>query len=398
KFLQQAGKRTPVFVRFSTVVGSRGSADTVRDVRGFATKFYTEEGIYDLVGNNLPVFFVQDAGKFPDLIHAAKPEQDDEIPQAATAHDTFWDFASLTPEITHMLMWVMSDRAIPRSHRMMEGFGVNTFRLVNAEGVARFVKFHWKPKLGVHSVIWDESQKLAGKNPDYHRLDLWQAIERGDYPEWDLAIQVIEEADEHKFPFDVLDPTKVWPEQLVPLQRVGRLVLDRNPDNFFAETEQVAFCPTHLVPGIDFTDDPLLQGRLFSYLDTQLSRLGSPNFHELPINRPKNDIDNNQRAGHMRHQIDKGPVAYSPSSLAKGCPFHAGARGFNTFPSELAGKVAKVRARSPSFADHFGQATMFWRNQSDPEKRHIIDAFNFELGKVDSKLVKQRMVDLLTQG
>lgn len=397
KFLQEPGKKTPVFVRFSTVAGSRGSADTVRDVRGFATKFYTEEGVYDLVGNNIPIFFIQDAVKFPDMIHAVKPEQDNEIPQAASAHKTFWDFASLTPEMTHMLMWIMSDRAIPRSLRMMEGFGVNTFRLVNAEGVARFVKFHWKPKLGVHSVIWDESQKLAGKNSDYHRLDLWEAIERGDYPEWDLAIQVIEEKDEHKFPFDVLDPTKVWPEQLVPLKRVGRLVLDRNPDNFFAETEQVAFCPSHVVPGIDFSDDPLLQGRLFSYLDTQLSRLGSPNFHELPINSPKNDIDNNQREGHMRHRIDKGPVAYSPNSLAKGCPFQAGAKGFNTFPSSFSAAVAKVRARSPSFADHFGQATMFWRNQSEPEKRHIIDAFTFELGKVDSKMVRKRMVDLLTQ-
>jgi catalase len=395
RFLQKVGQRTPVFVRFSTVLGSRGSTDLARDVRGFATKFYTEEGIFDLVGNNIPVFFIQDAVKFPDFVHAAKPEQDNEIPQAASAHDTFWDFVSLTPEISHMLMWAMSDRAIPRSLRMMEGFGVNTFRLIDPDGKARFVKFHWKPKLGVHSVVWDEAQKLSGKNSDYHRLDLWQAIERKQYPEWDLAIQVLEEEDADKFPFDVLDATKIWPEEMVPLQRVGRLVLDRNPDNFFAETEQVAFCPSHVVPGIDFSDDPLLQGRLFSYLDTQLKRLGSPNFTELPINRPQSPVANNTREGHMRHRVDKGPVAYSPNSLAKGCPFHAGVMGFNTTPQQVAGP--KVRQRSPSFGDHFGQAEMFWLNQSEAEKRHIVDAFSFELGMVRSKKVRKRVLDLLAQ-
>ncbi len=395
KFLQKVGQKTKVFVRFSTVIGERGSTDLPRDVRGFATKFYTEDGIFDLVGNNIPVFFIQDAVKFPDLIHAAKPEQDKAIPQAATAHDTFWDFASLTPEITHMLLWAMSDRAIPRSLRMIEGFGVNTFRLVDAKGQARFVKFHWKPRLGTHAVVWDEAQKIGGKNPDYHRLDLWQAIERKQFPEWDMAIQVIEEKDEASFPFDVLDATKVWPEQLVPLQKVGRLVLDRNPDNFFDETEQVAFCPSHVVPGIDFSDDPLLQGRLFSYLDTQLNRFQSPNFHELPINRPVSAVDNNQREGFMRHALDKGPVAYSPNSLAKGCPFHAGVRGFNTYPEKI--DASKVRARHPRFGDHFGQAELFWRNQTDPEKRHIISAFSFELSKVQSVSVRKRMLDLLSQ-
>ncbi|MCY1055274.1 catalase [Nannocystis sp. SCPEA4] len=395
KFLQKVGEKTKVFVRFSTVAGSRGSMDTARDVRGFAVKFYTEEGIFDLVGNNIPVFFIQDAIKFPDVIHAVKPEPHNEIPQAASAHDTFWDFVSLTPESTHMLMWVMSDRAIPRSLRMIEGFGVNTYRFVDAEGKATFVKFHWKPKLGVHSVVWDESQKLGGKNPDYHRLDLWQAIERKQYPEWEFAIQLIEEKDEHKFPFDVLDATKIWPEELVPLERVGRLVLDRNPDNFFAETEQVAFCPSHMVPGIDFSDDPLLQGRLFSYLDTQLSRLGSPNFHELPINRAQSPVDNNQRDAHMRYTIDKSRTSYSPNSLGKGCPFHAGAKGFNTYAEKIDAK--KVRERSKSFADHFGQAEMFWRNMSGPEKQHIIDAYSFELGMVETEMVRKRMVDILAQ-
>ncbi|MFZ6180572.1 catalase [Nannocystis pusilla] len=395
KFLRKVGQKTKVFVRFSTVAGSRGSSDLARDVRGFAVKFYTEDGIFDLVGNNIPVFFIQDAIKFPDVIHAVKPEQDNEIPQAASAHDTFWDFASLTPESAHMLMWVMSDRAIPRSLRMIEGFGVNTYRLIDEDGKAHFVKFHWKPKLGIHSVVWDEAQKIGGKNPDYHRLDLWQAIERGQYPEWEFAIQTIPEGEEGQFPFDVLDATKVWPEQLVPLQKVGRLVLDRNPDNFFAETEQVAFCPSHMVPGIDFSEDPLLQGRLFSYLDTQLSRLGSPNFHELPINRPDNAIVNNQRDGHMRHMVNKGPVAYSPNSLAKGCPFHAGAKGFNTHPVKVEGK--KVRERSPRFGDHFGQAELFWRNQSEPEKQHIVDAFSFELSMVNTVAVRKRMVDVLTQ-
>ncbi len=308
-FLQDPEQRTPVFVRFSTVAGSRGSADTVRDVRGFAVKFYTAEGNYDLVGNNIPVFFIQDAMKFPDLIHAVKPEPHHEMPQAASAHDTFWDFASLMPESTHMLMWAMSDRAIPRSYRMMEGFGVHTFRLVNAGGDAVFVKFHWKPKLGVHGLAWDEAQKIAGMDPDFHRRDLWEAIERGEFPEWELGLQIIDEGKADQLGFDILDPTKLVPEEMVPVQRVGKLVLDRNPDNFFAETEQVAFHPGHIVPGIDFTNDPLLQGRLFSYTDTQLSRLGGPNFHEIPINAPIAPVHNNQRDGMHRQAIHRGKVA-----------------------------------------------------------------------------------------
>ncbi|MGZ8543487.1 MAG: catalase, partial [Kaistella sp.] len=300
KFLQDPAIKTPVFVRFSTVVGSRGSADTVRDVRGFAVKFYTEEGNYDLVGNNIPVFFIQDAIKFPDLVHAIKPEPHNEAPQASSAHDTFWDFISQTPESMHMIMWLMSDRAIPRSHRMMEGFGVNTFRFINADGAASFVKFHWKPLLGVHSLAWEEAQQLAGKDADFHRRDLWEAIEAGDFPEWELGVQIIDAADEFKFDLDILDATKLIPEEVVPVKPIGKLTLNRNPDNFFAETEQVAFHPGHLVPGIDFSNDPLLQGRLFSYLDTQLIRLGGPNFHELPINRPICPFHNNQRDGYSR--------------------------------------------------------------------------------------------------
>lgn len=396
KFLQDPATKTRVFVRFSTVAGFRGSSDTARDVRGFATKFYTEEGVFDLVGNNIPVFFIQDAMKFPDLIHSVKPEPHNEIPQAASAHDTFWDFVSLTPESTHMLMWAMSDRAIPRSLRMMEGFGVNTLRLVDAEGVSRLVKFHWKPLLGVHSLVWDEALKLGGADPDFHRRDLWEAIDKGAFPEWELGIQVLEEDDElpAKYGFDPLDATKVWPEQLVPVQRIGKLTLDRNPDNFFAETEQVAFCPSHVVPGIDFSDDPLLQGRLFSYLDTQLSRLGSPNFAELPINRPDNGVHNNQRDGHMRTTVQPGRVAYQPNSLGGGCPFQAGARGFTSVPERIA--AHKVRGRSPSFGEHYGQAALFWRSQSDAEKEHIAAAFRFELSKVESPAVRRRMVDVLT--
>jgi len=359
-FLQDPSKKTPIFVRFSTVAGSRGSTDLARDVRGFAVKFYTDEGNFDLVGNNIPVFFIQDAVKFPDLIHAVKPEPHREIPQAASAHDTFWDFISLMPESTHMIMWVMSDRAIPRSYRMMEGFGVHTFRLVDGKGTTRFVKFHWKPLLGVHSVLWDEALKISGKDPDFHRRDLWEAIEAGAYPEWELGLQVIEEADEHKFGFDLLDPTKIVPEELVPVERVGRLTLDRNPDNFFAETEQVAFHPGHVVPGIDFTDDPLLQGRLFSYTDTQLLRLGGPNFHEIPINRPVAEIHNNQRDGLMRQTINRGRVAYHPNTLGGGCPMQAGraAAGFVTYPEAISGQ--KVRERGEKFFDHFSQATLFW--------------------------------------
>lgn len=404
RFLQEPGTRTPVFVRFSTVAGSRGSADTARDVRGFATKFYTDEGIFDLVGNNIPVFFIQDAVKFPDVIHAVKPEPHNEMPQAASAHDNFWDFMWLTPEAAHMIMWVMSDRALPRSLRMMEGFGVNTFRLINADGKAVFVKFHWKPLLGIHSLVWDEAQKLSGKDPDFHRRDLWEAIEQGNFPGWLFGIQVLEEADEFKFDFDPLDPTKVWPESLIPVQIFGKMVLNRNPDNFFAETEQVAFCPANVVPGIDFSNDPLLQGRLFSYLDTQLTRLGGPNHHEIPINRSIAPVHNNQQDGLKRHTINTGRVNYQPNSLGGGCPMQLGGRpgqppgttaGFVTYPERVDGH--KIRDRSLSFSDHFTQATMFWNSQTDPEKEHIIDALRFELGKVESKDVRERMIDILLQ-
>lgn len=397
KFLQDPAVQTPVFVRFSTVVGSRGSADTVRDARGFATKFYTEDGNFDLVGNNIPVFFIQDAIKFPDLVHAIKPEPHHEMPQAAAAHDTFWDFISLVPESMHMIMWVLSDRALPRSYRMMEGFGIHTFRFVNAQGKARFVKFHWKPVLGVHSLLWDEAQKLAGKDPDFHRRDLWEAIEMGDYPEFEFGVQMIEEEDEFRFDFDILDATKIWPEEVVPVRRIGKMVLQRNPDNFFAETEQVAFHPGHVVPGIDFTNDPLLQGRLFSYLDTQLLRLGGSNFAELPINRPLASVHNNQRDGSMRQTINTGRVSYEPNSLGGGCPMASPERlrAYVSYAEKI--DAPKVRERSPSFRDHFSQATLFWHSQSDDEKQHIVDACHFELGKVESKEIRQRMVDLLTQ-
>jgi catalase len=394
-FLQDPDKKTPVFVRFSTVAGSRGSTDLARDVRGFAVKFYTDEGNFDLVGNNIPVFFIQDAVKFPDLVHAVKPEPHNEIPQAASAHDTFWDFISLMPESMHMIMWVMSDRAIPRSLRMMEGFGIHTFRLVDARGAARFVKFHWKPKLGVHSVLWDEALKISGKDPDFHRRDLWEAIAAGANPECDHGQHVIDEADEHKFAFDLLDPTKLVPEEQVPVERVGRLVLDRNPENFFAETEQVAFHPGHVVPGIEFSDDPLLQGRLFSYTDTQLTRLGGPNFHEIPINRPIAPMHNNQRDGHMRQNINVGRVAYHPNTLGGGCPMQAGRAdgGFVTYPERLGGP--KVRERGEKFFDHFSQAALFWNSQSDPEKQHIVEALRFELGKVEVPEVRERVVGML---
>ncbi|MEA2336068.1 MAG: catalase, partial [Thermoanaerobaculia bacterium] len=471
---QRPGEQTEVFVRFSTVVGSKGSVDLARDVRGFATKFYTKQGNWDLVGNNIPVFFIQDAIKFPDLIHAVKPEPDHEMPQAASAHDTFWDFISLMPESMHMIMWVMSDRAIPRSLRMMEAFGVHTFRLVNAKGgstfvkfpdfvhavkpephnempqaasahdtfwdfislmpesmhmimwvmsdraiprsyrmmegfgvhtfrlinersQSRFVKFHWKPILGVHSVVWDEAQKISGKDPDFHRRDLWDAIASGNFPEWELGVQIVEERDEHAFDFDLLDATKIIPEELVPVQRIGKLTLNRNPDNFFAETEQVAFHVGNIVPGIDFTNDPLMQGRLFSYLDTQLLRLGGPNFHEIPINRPIAPVHNLQRDGHMRQTINTGRVAYEPNTLGGGCPFQAGAAdaGFASFAEKING--SKVRARSEKFFDHFTQALMFWRSQSDPEKEHIVQALQFELGKVTVPAVRERMVAMLNQ-
>ena len=396
-FLQEAGLKTPVFARFSTVAGSRGSTDLARDVRGFAVKFYTQEGIYDLVANNIPVFFIQDASKFPDLVHAVKPEPHNEMPQAASAHDTFWDFISLMPESMHMIMWVMSDRAIPRSYRMMEGFGVHTFRLINEAGESTFVKFHWKPKLGTHAVAWDEAQKISGKNPDFHREDLWEAIEMGNFPEWELGVQIIPAEDEHKYEFDLLDPTKIVPEELVPVTIVGRMVLDRNPDNFFAETEQIAFHPGHVVPGIDFSNDPLLQGRLFSYTDTQLSRLGSPNFHEIPINRSVAPVHNNQRDGHMRQEINKGRVSYHPNSLGGGCPYQAmiAEGGFASFNERV--DAHKVRERSESFADHFGQARLFFNSQTDVEKSHIVKALRFELGKVETTAVRVRMLGLLSQ-
>jgi catalase len=394
-FLQDPDMETPVFVRFSTVAGSKGSADTVRDVRGFAVKFYTSEGNYDLVGSNIPVFFIQDAIKFPDLMHALKPEPHHEMPQAASAHDTFWDFASLMPETTHMLMWAMSDRAIPRSLRMMEGFGVHAFRFINARGESFFVKFHWKPKLGVHGLVWDEAQKIAGKDADFHRRDLWEAIESGNFPEWELGVQIVDEGKEAELGFDILDPTKLIPEEQVPVQIIGKMVLNRNPDNFFAETEQVAFHPGHLVPGIDFSNDPLLQGRLISYTDTQLSRLGGANFHEIPINRAVCPMHNFQRDGMHRQTIAKGRVAYEPNTLGTGAEFRVdgGAQGFQSYPEEL--EPPKIRRRSPSFDDHFSQATLFWNSQTAVEKDHIVAAFRFELSKVETPDVRQRIVDNL---
>jgi len=395
-FLNDTSIKTPVFVRFSTVAGSRGSGDLARDVRGFSVKFYTQEGNYDLVGNNMPVFFIQDAIKFPDLIHAVKPEPHNEIPQAASAHDTFWDFISLMPESAHMIMWAMSDRAIPRSLRMMEGFGVHTFRLINAEGKSSFVKFHWKPLLGVHSVTWDEAKKINGNDPDFHRRDLWDAIESGAFPEWELGLQIISEEDEHKFDFDILDPTKLIPEELVPVQRVGKMTLNRNPDNFFAETEQVAFHPGHIVPGIDFSNDPLLQGRLFSYTDTQLSRLGSPNFHEIPINRPVSPVHNNQRDGHMRQTVNTSRTSYEPNSISANYPKQATVAegGFSSHQERI--DARKIRDRSESFFDHFSQATLFFNSQSEPEKNHLIDALRFELGKVEREEIRIRMLGILS--
>ena len=386
----EAGKRTPTFVRFSTVAGERGSTDTARDVRGFAVKFYTDEGNWDLVGNNIPVFFIQDAMKFPDIIHAVKPEPHHAMPQAASAHDTFWDFVSLMPETTHMLMWVMSDRAIPRSYRMMQGFGVHTFRLVNSAGESRFVKFHWNPLAGTHSLAWDEAVKISGADPDYHRRDLWEAIEAGAYPEYELGIQVFTEKDAERYSFDVLDATKLIPEELVPVRPVGRMVLNRNPDNFFAETEQVAFCTAHIVPGLDFSNDPLLAGRIHSYVDTQISRLGGPNFHEIPINASLAQVHNNQRDGMHRQAIPRGRVAYEPNSLGGGCPFQAGRSGFMSFPQST--DEHKVRGKPEKFAEHYAQATLFWNSQTEVEKQHIIRAYRFELTKVQTAAVRRRVV------
>lgn len=392
------GTMTPVFCRFSTVAGFKGSTDLARDVRGFSVKFYTEQGNYDLVGNNIPVFFIQDAMNFPDLVHAVKPEPNNEMPQAASAHDTFWDFISLMPEAAHTTMWIMSDRAIPRSLRMMEGFGVHTFKLVNAEGKATFVKFHWKPRLGVHSVAWNEAQKISGFDPDFHRRDLWEAIENGDFPQWDLGVQLVPEEDEMKYSFDLLDPTKIIPEELVPVKLVGTMTLNRNPENFFAETEQAAFDPGRLVPGIDFSDDPLLQGRVFSYMDTQNYRLGGPNFHELPINRPVNGKHNNQKDGFARMDIPKGAVSYFPNSKAAGCPFHAMLNGEGGFQSHQQPVDApKIRGRSDSFADHFTQARLFFNSQSPEEQEHIVSAFSFELSKVGDTAIRRRELAILYQ-
>ena len=390
-FLAAKGKRTPVFVRFSTVAGERGSADLARDVRGFAVKFYTDEGNFDLVGNNMPVFFIQDAMKFPDLVHAVKPEPHNGLPQAASAHDTFWDFVSLMPESTHMLMWVMSDRAIPRSLSMMQGFGVHTFRLVDARGESRFVKFHWNPVRGTHSVDWDEAVKINGADPDFHRRDLWESIEAGVFPEWEFGVQVFTEEQAEEFTFDVLDPTKIVPEELVPVTPVGRMVLNRNPDNFFAETEQVAFGVQNIVPGIDFSNDPLLAGRIHSYLDTQLSRLGGPNFHEIPINSSIAPVHNNQRDGIHRQAIPRGRVAYEPNSLGGGCPFQQGAaRGFTTFPQQIADD--KVRGKPEKFADHYTQATLFWNSQTPVEQAHIVRGFRFELSKLETPAIRERVL------
>ena len=396
-FLNDPARKTPVFVRFSTVAGSRGSSDLARDVRGFAVKFYTDEGIFDLVGNNIPVFFIQDAIKFPDFIHAVKPEPNNEIPQAASAHDTFYDFISLSPETFHMLMWVMSDRAIPRSFRMIEGFGIHTFRFINEAGKSRFVKFHWKPLLGMHSVLWDEAQKISGNDPDFHRRDLWETIASGGVAEWEFGVQIVEEKDEHKFDFDLLDATKLIPEEMVPVQRIGKLTLNRNPDNFFAETEQVAFHPGHLVPGIDFTDDPLLQGRLFSYTDTQLTRLGGPNFAQIPINRPTCPMHNNQRDGHMQQMINPGDSSYHPNTVGGGCPMQAKENmgGFVSYAEKMNG--AKVRGKSEKFFDHFSQAALFFTSQSPVEQQHIINALTFELGMVKRPEIVERMLGMLDQ-
>lgn len=389
-FLQNPSKQTEVFVRFSTVAGGAGSVDLPRDVRGFAVKFYTEEGNFDLVGNNIPVFFIQDAVKFPDLIHSVKMEPDRGFPQNASAHDTFWDFVSLMPESMHMLMWVMSDRAIPRSLRMIEGFGVNTFRFVNAKGESSFVKFHWRPVLGAASVLWDEAVKINGADQDFHRRDLWEAIDKGNFPEFEFGVQVVDEATAADLDFDILDATKLIPEEVVPVQIVGKMVLNRNPDNFFAETEQVAFHPANIVPGIEFSDDPLLQGRLFSYLDTQLSRLGGANFHEIPVNRPRCPMRNFQRDGMRRIDVPVGRVAYEPNSLDLNGPRET-ASGFQTHPS---GDIVaeKIRERSETFRDHYSQARMFFNSMTEPERRHIVSAFAFELGKLETAAIRKRML------
>ncbi len=388
---QRAGEKTPAFVRFSTVAGNKGSADLARDVRGFAVKLYTKEGNWDIVGNNIPVFFIQDAMKFPDMVHAAKPEPDREFPQAQTAHDNFWDFISLTPESMHMVMWIMSDRTIPRSFRFMEGFGVHTFRLVNAQGKSTFVKFHWKPKQGLQSVTWNEAVKINGADPDYHRRDLWQSIESGSYPEWELGLQTFDEDFAEKFDFDVLDATKFIPEELVPIRKVGRLVLNKNVDNFFAETEQVAFCTQNIVKGVDFSNDPLLQGRNFSYLDTQLKRLGGPNFTHIPINAPKCPVHNFFQDGHMATVNPKGRVNYEPNSWGSG-PRESADKGFHSYAEAEKSDATKQRTRSERFADHYSQARQFYISQTPLEQKHIEDALVFELSKVERVEIRSRMV------
>ena len=390
RILTEVGEKTPVFTRISTVAGGAGSVDTPRDVRGFAVKFYTKEGNWDLVGNNIPVFFIQDAIKFPDLVHAVKMEPDRGFPQSATAHDTFWDYISLTPESMHMVMWIMSDRTIPRSLRMIEGFGVHSFRLINDDGDSTFVKFHWRPKLGLQSTIWDETVKIAGADPDFHRRDMFDAIAAGSFPEWEFAVQLFTQEEADKFPFDHLDATKLIPEELVPLQVIGRMVLDRWPDNFFAETEQVAYCPGNIVPGIDFSNDPLLQGRLFSYIDTQLSRLGSPNFHQIPINAPKCPFGNHQRDGHMQMAIPVGRVNYEPNSLSADSPRETPVKGFHSAAVTENGEKGRIRAES--FADHYSQARQFYRSQTAYEQAHLASALVFELSKVEHLHVREAMV------
>ena len=394
KILTETGKQTPLFTRFSTVAGSKGSKDTPRDVRGFSVKIYTEEGNWDLVGNDMPIFFIQDAMKFPDLVHAVKPEPDRGFPQAASAHDTFWDFVSLSPETMHNVIWLMSDRGIPRSLRMIEGFGIHSYRLINKDGKSTFMRFHWKPVLGVQSTTWDEAVKISGADPDYHRRDLFESINNGDFPEWEFGVQLFTEEDASKFPFDHLDATKLIPEELVPVKIVGKMVLNRYPDNFFAETEQVAFCPSHVVPGIDFSNDPLLQGRLFSYLDTQLSRLGSPNFAQIPINAPKCPFANNQQDGHMQMHVPKTRALYEPQSLDPTRPRESVKRGFESFPENLDDGV-KGRVRAESFADHYSQPRMFYRSQTPIEQAHIASAYVFELGKVDTPHVRARTLSHL---
>ena len=394
-FLRNPEQKTPVFVRFSTVAGFRGSPDTVRDLRGFAVKFYTEEGNYDIVGNNVPVFFVQDAAKFPDLIHAVKPEPQDEMPQASSAHDSFWHFVTLNPESTHTLFWLMSDRALPRSYRMMEGFGVHTFRMINEKGEIRFVKFHFKPLLGVHSLLWEEAQSLAGKDPDFNRRDLVESIRKGNFPEWEFCVQVLDPADEFRFDFDLLDSTKLWPEELIPLRKLGKLVLNRNVTDFHAETEQAAFCPANLVPGIDLSEDPLLQGRLFSYLDTQLSRLGGPNFHEIPVNRPLAPVRNNQRGGIHRMTVDSRPSYHADDSDLLRTDRQAPGARFEFCHSPVRGTV--TRERPEGFFDYYTQASMFYNSLSAPEKRHLRNAFVFELGKCVNPDVRRNAVELLNR-